>query len=445
MLAFFREAKEVPRLEDPDEVARRYDKLRREALLGSMVAYGFFYFIRKNLSIALPYLTTDLHINDADLGDLNGNLYLAYALSKFASGLVADRGSPRVFMVTGLILAAAANVAFGLNSSLAVFGVVWTVNGVVQSLGAPASAKIVATWFGKSERGTKTAIWNISHQAGGGIALLLATAFAYFFGWRWAFLGPAGVVLLGTLVVARFLHDRPETHGLPPVEHHRNEDTAIEDEARSESFLSVLFYRLLLNPRCWIIALASGCTYIARVGAIDWSTKYLCEARGLNIGRAGIYSSLLEFFGIPGAFLCGWLSDRYLKSRRAPVVFVSLLLLAASLYAFIRVPEHPYLEVLLLAACGFFTYGPQLLLAGVAPVDMSSKRVAAAAIGFTGFVSYLAAWASSKHTGRLIQMGKLIDVRHGYTDAYDFWALAAVVGALLCIPLWNQSGARKGS
>jgi len=439
VLAFFREAKEAPPLEDPEEIARRYDRLRVQALLGSMVAYAFFYFVRKNLSIALPYLTKDLGCTNEQLGDLNGDLYLAYAFSKFASGLVADRGSPRAFMVLGLVLAAGANIAFGLNSTLVVFGVVWTFNGIFQSLGAPASAKVIATWFGASERGTKTGIWNISHQAGGGIALLLATFFASQFGWRWAFLGPAGVVLLGTIVVAPFLHDRPETHGLPPVERYRKEDTRLEDEARGETFLSLLFRRVLLNPRVWLFALASGCTYIARVGAIDWSTKYLFEVRKMGIGSSGLMTSLLEFMGVPGALLCGWLSDTYFKARRAPVVFVSLLCLALSLFLFVRVPAgHVYLEVLLLAACGFFTYGPQLLLAGVAPVDMSSKRVAAAAIGFTGFVSYIAAWASSKYTGRLIDA-------HGYTDAYDFWALAAVVGAVLCIPLWRQAGGRKSS
>lgn len=162
------------------------------------------------------------------------------------------------------------------------------------------------------------------------------------------------------------------------------------------------------------------------------SAKYLKEERGLDIGDAAVRTSLLELVGIPGALLCGWISDK-LGARRAPVVMVSLLLLALCTWSLYSVPDdQPWMITALLGLMGFFTYGPQMLLAGVAPVDMSSKRVAAAAVGFTGLMSYAGATAQSRISGWLVD-------DYGWARAIDFWAAAALTGAVLCIPMWAMA------
>lgn len=434
VLSAIREANEAPRIEDAALVATTYRKKRNQVLVASMVAYGLFYFTRGNISSALPLLQSELKIPEDELGKIGATLFWSYGICKFLTGLVADRSNPRVLMVGGLIVSALLNIAFGCTSAFPLLCVIWGLNGVVQSFGAPASAKVIAVWFSAGERGTKTGIWNISHQGGGGLILIFAGLCAQLLGWRGAMIGPALVALVGAVLVGPYLYDRPESEGLPPVEQFRNETV---DEVGTESFFAVLFYRVLLNPRVWVIALASLCTYFVRYGALYYAPKYLRDVRGMPIGLASSSSSLLEFLGIPGALLCGWISDR-LGARRAPVVFVSLVLLGASTWALFRVPpNHPGLDLLLLGAIGFFTYGPQMLLAGVAPVDMSSKRVAAAAVGFTGLMSYLGAGLSTRFAGELIKSSG------NYGPAFDMWAKAAFTGAVLCIPLWYATPVRR--
>lgn len=41
------------------------------------------------------------------------------------------------------------------------------VNGIVQGMGAPPCSIVMTKWFSKKERGTKTGLWNISHNVGG--------------------------------------------------------------------------------------------------------------------------------------------------------------------------------------------------------------------------------------------------------------------------------------
>jgi sugar phosphate permease len=434
---FFRQAPLVPRLTDEAIIEKRYRQGRNHVLYGSMVGYGLFYFCRNSLSVGLPLLSRDLGYSNDALGMLGALFFVTYGFAKFGGGLLADRAHPRTFLLTGLLLSAAVNLWFGLTSSLVLLCALWCLNGLFQGTGAPASAKILATWFGAGERGTKTGIWNISHQGGGGLVLIIAGLFATYFGWRGAFIGPALLAIVGGLLIARFLHDRPEAQGLPPIDEYRHEIQAHDIDANESTFGHMFLHHVLLNWRVWIVALASCCTYIVRYGALGWAPKYLFEVRELSIGRAGLTSSLLELIGIPGALLCGWLSDRFLGARRSPVVFVSLVLLAGSVWLLFRVPPgRPALDALVLAAIGFFTYGPQMLLAGVSPVDMSSRRVAAAAVGFTGLMSYLGAAISSRVTGRLLDAA-------GWHAAFNFWIVAALAGAALCIPLWNESAVKR--
>jgi sugar phosphate permease len=298
-------------------------------------------------------------------------------------------------------------------------------------------------WFSVSERGTKWGLWNISHQAGGGIILVLAGWFAAWFGWRGAFVGPAVICLVGVLFILNRLRDRPEQLGLPPIEEYRDDpeaaEPAVEEGQAEPSFFQLVVRRVLLNPHLLLLATASMCVYVVRYGSLDWATKYLVEVKGQNVAWAGTMTSLLEFVGIPGMLLAGWLSDRLFKARRAPICVICLLGLAGAVGALYAVPAgYPALDALALAAIGFFTYGPQMLLAGVAAADTCGAKVAAAAVGVTGVFSYAGAIIASAGTGALVD-------RWGWGGGFTLWASAAVLGALLVAPLWNARGRRQAN
>ena len=306
-------------------------------------------------------------------------------------------------------------------------------------MGAPPCAKICVRWFSVSERGTKWGIWNISHQAGGGLILIIAGLFAQWFGWRGVFVGPALLCLAGVFYILNRLRDRPEQLGLPPIEEYRQDPETQgprDPNEDQESFYRLVVRRVLLNPHLGLLALTSLCVYVVRYGTLDWGTKYLVEVKDLPIGLASTMTSLVEFIGIPGMLLAGWASDRFFQARRAPICVMSLVALAGATALFFLVPHgHPVLDALALALVGFFTYGPQMLIAGVAPADSCGARVAAAAVGVTGLFSYLGAIVSGVGTGVLVD-------RFGWGGGFGLWIGTALLGALLLLPLWNARGRR---
>ena len=112
-------------------------------------------------------------------------------------------------------------------------------------------------------------------------------------------------------------------------------------------------------------------------------------------------------------------------------------LLAGAMVLFYKVPPgHPWLDGAALAAIGFFTYGPQMLLAGVAAADTCGAQVAAAAVGITGLFSYVGAIISSAGTGAIVD-------RWGWGGGFTLWIVCAGICVLLLLPLWNTRG-RKG-
>src|SRR5687768_2479077 len=53
---------------DPDRVARAYRFWRSDILISSIVAYALFYFVRKNLSVAMPVMEEQVGIPKSFLG-----------------------------------------------------------------------------------------------------------------------------------------------------------------------------------------------------------------------------------------------------------------------------------------------------------------------------------------------------------------------------------------
>src|SRR5437588_8006909 len=110
---------------DPAAVAQGYRTWRRRILFSTIVGYAVFYFVRKNLSIAMPAMERDLHISKSDLGKFLSLHGMLYGVSKFVNGFVGDRANARVFMVSGLFFSALVNVFFGFSSAVVTFGLLW--------------------------------------------------------------------------------------------------------------------------------------------------------------------------------------------------------------------------------------------------------------------------------------------------------------------------------
>ena len=178
MLKLFKPAPPIERLPE-DQIDSEYKKFRLQVFLGIFIGYAAYYLIRKNFSLAMPYLIEEGFSKSA-LGFALSALSISYGLSKFVMATISDRSNPRMFLPAGLILSAVISLLMGFvpffTSSIAIMFIMLFLNGWFQGMGWPPSGRVLVHWFSVSERGNKTAIWNVAHNVGGELMAPIAVA-----------------------------------------------------------------------------------------------------------------------------------------------------------------------------------------------------------------------------------------------------------------------------
>jgi len=435
LLKIFAPAAAVPiRSTDPAEVTNQYRYWQKRVLFSSIIGYATFYFVRKNLSIAMPVMQSSLGFKKTQLGlflTLHGVLY---GVSKFANGFLGDRANARAFMAFGLGASALMNVLFGFNSAVVVLGMIWMANGWFQGMGFPPCARLLAHWFPPKQLASRMSIWNISHSIGGGLIVILC-GYLVVVSWRLAFFVPAAIAFACVILIWLTLPDTPPSVGLPEVE--GTEQHSQKHESGKE-FRRFLVERVFLNKYIWIVSLANFFVYIVRYAVLDWGPTMLTEAKHVHITHAGWMVAAFEFCGALGAMFGGWITDRFLGGRAVRACVVYMALAGVAVFAFWKLQLHSeLLTTLVLGAAGFFVYGPQCLLA-VTAANLATKRAAATAIGLTSIFGYASTVLSGWGLGALVQ-------QYGWDAGFFGLIIATIIGTVLFIAAWPAKAHGYGS
>jgi OPA family glycerol-3-phosphate transporter-like MFS transporter len=382
----------------PDtDIDRRYSHNRRRVFAGIFLGYAAYYLVRNNLALAIPDILRDYpQHSKAELGTALTGLSIAYGVSKFLMGSVSDRSNPRYFLPLGLILScviiAATGLIKGIYTSLAVLILLQTINGWVQGMGWPPCGKSLVHWFSPRERGLAVSFWNVSHNVGGALVANLAVlGVMLFHDWGAKFYFNAAVAAAIAVVVFLLMRDTPQSCGLPPIEEYRNDypPDYSADHERTFTFREIFLEHVLPNRYLWAIAFANAFVYFVRYGVVNWIPTYLETAKGFSFQQSSLGWALYEYAAIPGTIVCGWVSDKVFKSRRAPatILFMALTLVAVIVY-WLNLHGPLWIDYAALIAIGFLIYGP-IMIIGLHALDLVPKKAAGTAAGFTGFFGYV--------------------------------------------------------
>lgn len=396
MIGFLKPAPHLPRL-PAERVDLVYRRLRWQVFAGIFLGYGACYFVRNNLALAIPdILKEHPEYSKAMLGTALTGLSVAYGVSKFLMGSISDRSNPRWFLPLGLLLSCAIVFVCGtvkaVFASLAVLIVLQTLNGWVQGMGWPPCGKTMVHWFSTRERGRVVSVWNVASNLGAALMANLALlGVTLFCDWGAKFYFNA-LVAAGIAVLAWCLmRDTPQSCALPPVEEYKNDypPDYSADHERTFTFREIFFQHVLTNKYLWAISLANAFVYFVRYGVLNWIPTYLETAKGFSFKESSFAWGLYEFAGIPGTIVCGWLSDKVFKGKRAPalILFMALTLVAVLVY-WLNLRGPLWLDYAALIAIGFLIYGPIMIIA-LHSLDLVPKKAAGTAAGFTGLFGYV--------------------------------------------------------
>lgn len=423
------------------EVAVQYKYWRLRIFYSMYLGYVFYYFTRKCFTFAMPGMIADLGYSSAQVGLLGSVLYITYGLSKFASGVLSDKGNPRYLMSFGLILTALVTILFGLSSSFYLFMLFWGLNGVFQGWGWPACTKQLTYWFSHKERGFWWSLKSTSHNIGGALIPLLVAWVSVVEGWRWSMIVPALLSLVVGLLLIERLRDVPASLGLPPVETYRDDatcpDVAAHKEAEAEELAAapltlkqILFQEVLNNKAVWVLALAYFFTYVVRTAVNDWGSLFLHHAKGFSLLEASSCVTWFELGGFVGSIAAGWGSDRFFGGKRVPLmVLCAIGLVGVIAFFWFLAGRSLLLDSGLMALIGFLIFGPQMLV-GLAAAEFVDKKAACTANGFAGCFAYIGAAATG------YPLGTVIDI-WGWQGFFVTLVCCSLAIILILFPLWG--------
>ena len=441
-----------------DQIVKKYRYWEWRTIAVLFIGYALYYFVRKNLGMAIPAMEAELGISKTQLGVFLTLHSIIYGFSRFVNGMLVDRFSKRKIMSIGLLLTCVVNLIICFSPKLngmlnlldaegkATLGLVyligslWVLNGYLQGMGVPPCVSLLAHWVKPSELATKQSFWNVSHTLGAGIVVALCGFMLDHYGysaWYLCFIVPALIALVGVPILWFGLKDDPTEVGLPPIEKMECQN-AESSESKAEKSLENIdrsTYRKIINkmvfanPYIWLIALSNFCLYVIRLTILDWGASFLTEEKGMDIAAAGGLLATTEIVGgTLGMLLAGWLSDILFKSKAHRTCFFCIVFATLTFFLFWRC-ESLVLSFVYLVLSAFFIYGPQALY-GVCASQQATKYAAGTGNGIVGIFGYLSSVVSGVMFGSMADAG-------GWDSVFPIAIIFGVAGAVVIGAMWN--------
>lgn len=326
---------------------------RRWLVLALLFLASMINFIdRAALSVAAPYITTELNLSPAELGFVFSVFSIGYTFFCFVGGWASDRfGAKRVFLVAALAWSVFSGLT-GLVYSLFALIVVRMFFGMAEGPFATASNKIVSGWFPRRQQATAVSIAISGGPLGSALAGPIVGAAVLVFGWRDAFLVVSAVGIVWALVWHFLAADRSPVPADMPID-------ATVDRHDTSELKPVAHY--LLQPRIIATAIAYFSYTYLLFFFLTWFPSYLVKERGLSVEQMSIVAIIPWTVGFIAFLSSGFLSDLIFKrigdaSKARDLVLVPSMIIAGVCVGGAALVEHVNLALFLVSVSVFFMY-----------------------------------------------------------------------------------------
>lgn len=274
---------------------------RRWLIVGLLFASAVInYLDRATLSVALPVISAELHIDALHKGLLLWSFFASYALMQVPIGWLADRSGLRWLYAGMFALWSLSCGLMGLAGSLAVMIALRVLLGVGESIFLPGGNKIVSSLFAPEDRGLPSGLFDCGTRIGVALGTPLIAGLILVWGWRWMFVfvgfGALGWVVLWLLAF--------------PVRVPWVEPYAVPEESGHPTArrIGITFNRNLLG-----LCLGFFCYGYYWYLLLTWLPDYLMEARHLSILKAGVYAAVPYLVFAVSEPVGGWVADRLIR------------------------------------------------------------------------------------------------------------------------------------
>src|SRR6202795_1019064 len=269
----------------PSRISQRWIRIIPVAL----IMYTIAFIDRTNISLALPKISRDLHLDPQQAGTVAGIFFWGYLVLQIPGGHLAKHWSAKKFIGVLLVAWAIFAVGCGLARTYHELLLLRLLLGVAESGVYPATLILLSHWFSRFERARANAMWLLCLPG----AVILSSPFSGWmldhWGWR-VMLVAAGALPLAWLAIwLAFLQHHPaEGRWLPQAERESLVAKLGAESAELERSEDVPYLRALMRPQVFVLAAIYFCFVSGQMGLLFWLPSATEKFKKLSSLHTGI-------------------------------------------------------------------------------------------------------------------------------------------------------------
>jgi MFS family permease len=346
-------------------------QLRPGTLLFILTGLNLFNFLdRFVLSAVLAPLQAELHLNDAQGGELYTAFMIGYLVTSPFFGWLGDRFSRKWLIAIGILVWSLGTVLTGFAPGFVSIICFRVLVGLGEASYATISPSLISDSYGPEKRNNALTIFYVAIPVGAALGTILGGVIAAKWGWRHAFIWAGAPGLLLALVL------------LPFAEPQRGQAEGRSAEAtRKPTVRDIL--NLFRIPDYMLVVLGYT-AYTFALGAFGlWGPSFLFRVHGVAVEHAGaFFGAVLVVAGLVGTMIGGFAATAWHKRNPAGYAWTLGLSVAIAVpLAFAAfLVGNKSLSMGCLAAAMFFLFLPtgpvNTLILETVPINLRASAMA---------------------------------------------------------------------
>src|SRR6266851_5332249 len=283
----------------------------------ALIMYTIAFIDRTNISLALPRISRDLHLDPQQAGTVAGIFFWGYLALQIPGGHLAKHWSPKKFISVLLVAWALFAVGCGFARTYRELLLLRLLLGVAESGVFPATLILLSHWFSRAERARANAMWLLCLPG----AVILSSPFSGWildhWSWRVMLVAEGSLPFLWLAIWLAFVQDHPrEALWLPESERDSLEDTLRRESAELGGSEKIPYLRALLRPQVFLLAAVYFCFVSGQMGLLFWLPSAMEKFRKLSGLSTGFLYTLPFIVGAASLLIIARHSDKMHERRR---------------------------------------------------------------------------------------------------------------------------------
>ena len=366
----------------------------------ALVMYTIAFIDRTNISLALPHISRDLHLDPQQAGTVAGIFFWGYLALQIPGGHLAKHWSAKKFIAILLVVWAVFAVGCGLARTYKELLALRLLLGIAESGVYPATLILLSHWFSRAERARANAFWLLCLPG----AVILASPFSGWmldhWNWRVMLIAEGSLPFLWLAIWLVFIQDHPsEADWLPEAERRPLVDLLRRESEALQGAEDVSYLQALLRPQVFLLAAVYFCFVSGQMGLLFWLPSAMGKFQKLSSLSTGLLYTLPFIVGAVSVLLISRHSDQ-VRERRFHAAGAMLFGGTCILIAVATIGHSLLLAFAFIALSGVGAYGPMGAFWAI-PTETLSPRIVGSVMGFVNAIGNLGAYFAPLIVGYL--------------------------------------------